>query len=136
MPELEEMSPNIRQWTWVLPHYLQILLSHLPHQWVPALKQSWVMKITFYGTKRNTQAFISGLKQKPKSLLWSLIISFVILQPQAHHPQTLKKSTGSIILLSDLGILYFTMQFLTALNSSNLIKMLFLERHPTLTGRQ
>lgn len=36
--------------------------------------------------KRNTQTFISGLKQRPKSLLWSLIIPFVILQPQPHHP--------------------------------------------------
>lgn len=47
MPELEEMSPNIGQGTRVLLHYLQILLSHLPHQWVSALKQSWVMKIAF-----------------------------------------------------------------------------------------
>lgn len=61
MPELEEMSSDIRQWARILVHYLQVLLSHLPYHRVSSLKQSWVMKITFWGiTKRNSKNFISG----------------------------------------------------------------------------
>lgn len=48
VPQLEDVSTDERQTAgWVFLHNLQVLLSHLPHRWTTAFKQSRVVEIPF-----------------------------------------------------------------------------------------
>lgn len=57
MPELEEVSSDIRQRARVLLDYFKVFLSHLPDDRISPLKQSWIMKIAFWGEKSRWKVF-------------------------------------------------------------------------------
>lgn len=45
VPQLEEMGPDVGEWTRVLPDNVQVLISQLPHSRAPALKEGRVVQV-------------------------------------------------------------------------------------------
>lgn len=72
VPQFEDVSTDVRQTAgWVFLHNLQVLLSHLPHRWTTAFKQSRIVEIPF--CKCNEIIFLYYCIKKCTNMFMNLV---------------------------------------------------------------